>query len=113
MIALRFADPEPLPTFRNAFFDLAQGLLPPGTGEPPAPVAIVDIDDASLARLGQWPGPRDLLAEPVSEIARQGPRAPGKIGRASCRERVDADVHVSVVAGCIKQPQRQYTEMKK
>src|SRR3546814_9393148 len=29
VIALRFADPEPLPTFRNAFFDLAQGLLPP------------------------------------------------------------------------------------
>src|SRR3546814_17308562 len=75
VIALRFADPEPLPTFRNAFFDLAQGLLPPGAGEPPAPVAIVDIDDASLARLGQWPWPRALLADLVREIARPDPRA--------------------------------------
>ena len=33
VIALRFADPEPLPTFRNAFFDLAQGLMPNGGGD--------------------------------------------------------------------------------
>ena len=80
VIAVRFADPEPLPTFRNAFFDFAQGLLPPA--ERPAaaadlPITIVDIDEASLASLGQWPWPRDLLADLVGEIAKHRPRAVG------------------------------------
>ena len=77
VIALRFADPEPLPTFRNAFFDFAQGLLPPGSSEAAPPIAIVDIDEASLASLGQWPWPRDLLADLVSEIAGHDPRVLG------------------------------------
>src|SRR3546814_17005492 len=40
-IVLRFADPEPLPTFRNAFFDFAQRLLPPADDTPQAPHTIV------------------------------------------------------------------------
>ena len=80
VIALRFADPEPLPTFRNAFFDVAQGLLPAapsGPGETASSVTIVDIDEASLAELGQWPWPRDILADVVTEIAKHRPRALG------------------------------------
>ncbi len=77
VIALRFADPEPLSTFRNAFFDLAQGLMPSGGGDAPAPVTVVDIDEASLASLGQWPWPRDTLADLVNEIARYEPRVVG------------------------------------
>jgi signal transduction histidine kinase len=76
-IALRFADPEPLPTFRDAFFDFAQRALPPDADSPQAPVAVVDIDEASLARLGQWPWPRDLLADLVREIGRHDPRVVG------------------------------------
>ena len=76
VIALRFADPEPLPTFRNAFFDLAQGLMPSG-GVGAAPVTVVDIDEDSLASLGQWPWPRDTLADLVGEIAKFGPRVVG------------------------------------
>src|SRR3546814_2387303 len=74
-IVLRFADPEPLPTFRNAFFDFAQRLLPPADDTPQAPLTIVEIDEPSLARLGQWPWPRDLLADLVREIGRHEPRA--------------------------------------
>ncbi|WP_340118737.1 CHASE2 domain-containing protein [Pelagibius sp. 7325] len=82
VIALRFADPEPLPTFRNAFFDFAQGLLPPAAGSAGgasagSPITIVDIDEASLARLGQWPWPRDLLADLANRIAPQNPRVFG------------------------------------
>jgi len=77
VIALRFADPEPLPTFRNAFFDFAQGLLPPEAGEQSPPITIVEIDEASLATLGQWPWPRDLMADLVGKIAEQGPRVIG------------------------------------
>src|SRR3546814_5463839 len=74
-IVLRFADPEPLPTFRNAFFDFAQRLLPPADDTPQAPLTIVEIDEPSLARLGQWPWPRDLLADLVREIGRHEPRS--------------------------------------
>lgn len=35
-------------------------------------VAVVDIDEASLARLGQWPWPRDQLAALVDAIGSQG-----------------------------------------
>jgi len=77
VVALRFADPEPLPTFRNAFFDFAQGLLPPAVEKPRAPITIVDIDETSLAALGQWPWPRDLLADLVEAIAKERPRAIG------------------------------------
>ena len=37
-----------------------------------APVKIVDIDDESLAKLGQWPWPRTLLAQLVANLANAG-----------------------------------------
>lgn len=74
-ILIRLAEPEPLTSLRNGFFDFAQRLLPPDAAE--VPLAVVDIDDASLHRLGQWPWPRDLLADLVREIARHEPRALG------------------------------------
>src|SRR3546814_16969167 len=76
-IVLRFADPEPLPTFRNAFFDFAQRLLPPADDTPQAPLTIVEIDEPSLARLGQSPWPLDLLADLVREDGRHEPPALG------------------------------------
>ena len=49
VVALRFADAEPLPTFRNAFFDFAQRLLPAEVDPRLPAIALVDIDGASLA----------------------------------------------------------------
>lgn len=44
----------------------------------PSPaVAIVDIDERSLAALGQWPWPRDLLADLVGKILADGAAAVG------------------------------------
>ncbi len=77
VIALRFADPEPLPTFRNAFFDFAQRLLPADRQVAQAPITIVDVDEASLAALGQWPWPRDLLADLVNELSKYDPSVVG------------------------------------
>jgi len=37
------------------------------------PAVVVEIDEASLARQGQWPWPRSLLAELVDRIARARP----------------------------------------
>jgi adenylate cyclase len=38
------------------------------------PVRIVDIDDASLHKLGQWPWPRTRLAEIVERLKDAGAR---------------------------------------
>ena len=77
VVLLRFADPEPLPTFRNAFFDLAQGVFPPAAEERADDLLVVDIDELSLASLGQWPWPRDLLADLVGQIAAGRPSVLG------------------------------------
>ena len=50
----------------NAVFDAYQRSMPRTYA--PAPVRIVDIDEASLAKLGQWPWPRSKVAKLVSEL---------------------------------------------
>ena len=41
----------------------------------PMPVRIIDIDDESLSRLGQWPWPRNMLAELVTKLSEAGAAA--------------------------------------
>ena len=64
---LRAWDPAPIQYARTKSFDLYQNLKP---AEIPAerPVVIVDIDDASLATVGQWPWPRTILARLVERL---------------------------------------------
>lgn len=45
------------------------------TGEPAQGTVVVDIDDVSLAAVGQWPWPRYRLAELVERIAAERPAA--------------------------------------
>jgi adenylate cyclase len=71
---LRLADPVPLIGLRNIVFDQFQRLRPRAY-DADAPVRIVDIDDASLARYGQWPWPRDRLAALVADVAAAGAAA--------------------------------------
>ncbi|MBI3107398.1 MAG: CHASE2 domain-containing protein, partial [Candidatus Rokubacteria bacterium] len=42
-----------------------------------APAVIVEVDEASLGRLGQWPWPRTLLARLLTKIGQAGPAAIG------------------------------------
>lgn len=72
-VALRIADPEPVARLRLAVFDAYLNLAPREL-DPALPVRIVDIDDASLARLGQWPWPRTRLAEIVDRLKADGAR---------------------------------------
>ncbi len=74
LIFLRIADPITLSTMRGAGFDTMQRLWP-RQGEKDLPVRIVDIDEASLAKLGQWPWPRTELAKLVKELNELGAAA--------------------------------------
>jgi len=50
----------------NAVFDAYQRSMP--RPYQAAPVRIVDIDEASLAKLGQWPWPRNKVAKLVADL---------------------------------------------
>jgi CHASE2 domain-containing sensor protein/serine phosphatase RsbU (regulator of sigma subunit) len=67
--------PESLRRLQLAGFDTYQRVKPRTIGS--RPITIVEIDDRSLARFGQWPWPRTLLAELVRAIARGDPAAIG------------------------------------
>ncbi len=74
-LALRGWDVAPLQLARLKTFDLYQLAKP---RVPTArPVVIVDIDEASLNSLGQWPWPRSLLATLVDQITAAGAAAIG------------------------------------
>ena len=60
---------------QEAGFDAYQALAPRRVESMPA--LVVQVDERSLAVLGQWPWPRTTLARLVREIARHGPAAIG------------------------------------
>jgi adenylate cyclase len=60
---------------RLSLFDGYQRLM--GRDRHTDAVVIVAIDDASLARIGQWPWPRQIQAKLVSAITAAGPAALG------------------------------------
>ncbi len=67
-LSLRFFEPPILERAELAVFDTYQRWHP--RVYEPLPVRIIDIDDASLQRMGQWPWPRTHLAELVRALAR-------------------------------------------
>jgi adenylate cyclase len=70
LAALRIADFPAIEEIRVRTFDTFQ-LIEPRV-KTARPVAIVDIDEASLAKLGQWPWPRTRLADIVANLTRLG-----------------------------------------
>src|SRR4051812_22817219 len=60
LAGLRLGDPLPISSIRDMAFDAYQRFQPRAGTD--SPVRVIDIDDASLARLGQWPWPRSTLA---------------------------------------------------
>ncbi|MFG1477222.1 adenylate/guanylate cyclase domain-containing protein [Xanthobacter sp. V4C-4] len=67
-------DPPGLAEARNDLFDAYQ-RADPRPFHPDIPVRIVDIDDAALAAVGQWPWPRSTLARLVERLASNGAAA--------------------------------------
>jgi adenylate cyclase len=72
---LLLIDPPLLQTLRNSVFDQYQRAHP--RVYQPAPVRIIDIDEESLTRIGQWPWPRSRIAELVVRLRQAGVAATG------------------------------------
>jgi len=68
--ALRMLDPAPLEELRVRTFDTFQRIDP--RTKTARPVTIVDIDEKSLAKLGQWPWPRTELADMIINLTNLG-----------------------------------------
>lgn len=74
LVALRAADPYAVRVARETTFDTYQQIRPRQAPEG-LPVRIVDIDEASLAAIGQWPWPRKDLADIASRLTELGAAA--------------------------------------
>jgi adenylate cyclase len=72
---LRLWDPPPIQELRLRTFDMFQLIDP--RHKPARPVTIIDIDDKSLARLGQWPWPRTTIADMIINLTNLGAVAIG------------------------------------
>jgi adenylate cyclase len=73
LLAIRIWDHEFVQTFRFQAFDLYQQIKPREAGN--FPVTIIDIDDKSLAEVGQWPWPRTTIADLVTKTTQAGSAA--------------------------------------
>lgn len=69
-------DPTPIKAMRNVVFDSYQRIKP-RLFNTDMPARIVDIDDESLAKIGQWPWPRTIMADLIDGI---GTREAAAIG---------------------------------
>jgi adenylate cyclase len=70
LAALRIADPAPIEELRVRTFDTFQRIDP--RVKKARPVTIVDIDEASLAKLGQFPWPRTRIADLITGLTKLG-----------------------------------------
>ena len=71
--AIQFAQPAPLATLGNLVFDSYQRLYPRPYED--AGVKVVDIDDETIRRLGQWPWPRTDTARLTQALTDAGAAA--------------------------------------
>jgi adenylate cyclase len=70
LAALRIADPALIEELRVRTFDTYQVIDP--RVKTARPVVIVDIDEKSLAKYGQWPWPRTRVADLIANLTRLG-----------------------------------------
>lgn len=70
LLAVRVIDPYPIRLAREIAFDTFQQIKPRAPIE--AAVRIADIDEASLAAIGQWPWSRDVMAKLTTRLTELG-----------------------------------------
>jgi adenylate cyclase len=69
-LSMRVAASDLLERLSLICFDLYEKAAPRAAGD--APVRVVDIDDRSLRKIGQWPWPRAIVAELVDRLHEVG-----------------------------------------
>jgi adenylate cyclase len=84
VLAINFFAPQTVQRFIRAVDEHAQdlmfrvrGVVDADKRDAPFHAVVVDIDEKSLERLGQWPWPRTLVAELLRRIDAGGPKAIG------------------------------------
>ena len=70
-VIARVAAPDLLDRMSLICFDLYQRAAP-RKPEGDTPIRIVDIDDDSLRKIGQWPWPRTLVAQLIDKLRKAG-----------------------------------------
>ena len=70
-LLLRYMDPFFVRALRLAAFDSFQRLAPEPY-DPKLPIRIVDIDEKSLATIGQWPWPRTTVRDLLLALTSKG-----------------------------------------
>lgn len=75
LAVLQFPAHSPFRIAQQALFDRYQRVFPRAVES--RPVIVVDVDEASLKRHGQWPWPRSTLAALIDAIAARQPLAIG------------------------------------
>lgn len=70
-IFLRYVDPFFIRALRLIAFDYYQRLNPEKY-DPSLPIRIVDIDENSLSKIGQWPWPRTTVRDLLLKLASEG-----------------------------------------
>jgi adenylate cyclase len=93
---LRVWDPQPIEELRIRVFDGFQRIAPRVKTQ--RPVTIVDIDEKSLAKFGQWPWPRTQIADMIVNLTNLGALAIGFDMVFSEPDRLNPDV----VAGTMR-----------
>ena len=73
LVLLKWSDPYPVEFLRLKVFDYYQQVKPREIPPPEKkPVTIIDIDERSLAEVGQWPWPRSTIAKLVENTKQMG-----------------------------------------
>src|SRR5215813_10652078 len=70
VVGIFLVRPDPLANVDYKVFDLLTRQV--SRGRPSGRVAVVEIDEKSLAQLGRWPWPRDVLGRLVGRILDSG-----------------------------------------
>src|SRR5688572_24354570 len=73
LLALKVVNPGLFEELRLRTFDIYQQISPRTVTQ--RPVVIIDIDEASIAKLGQWPWSRIRIAELVERLTKLGAAA--------------------------------------
>jgi len=69
-LTLRITASDLLERLSLVCFDLYQKAAPRAAGD--APIRVVDIDDKSLSKIGQWPWPRTIVAQLIDKLREAG-----------------------------------------